>query len=108
MIFSIDTKEELEKEIQSANTPNNDLKQRGKKIVLSLQKLFLKLQNNQSTGTQDLRFVLFFFKLLLKNSFVKSIRKAFGWTRENAFVQHDVQEFHRKLCDHIDIETKVL
>lgn len=57
-------------------------------IPLALQRLFYNLQfGNSSVGTLELT-------------------KSFGWDDTDAFIQHDVQELNRVLCDNLENKMK--
>lgn len=59
-------------------------------IALALQSLFYKLQySDNSVATKDLT-------------------KSFGWDTYDAFLQHDVQELNRVLCEKLEEKMKVL
>lgn len=58
-------------------------------IPLALQSLFYKLQySDNSVATKDLT-------------------KSFGWDSYDAFLQHDVQELNRVLCEKLEEKMKV-
>lgn len=68
-------------------TPEND--EPSKSIPLALQSLFYKLQYSRtSVSTKDLT-------------------KSFGWSTYDAFLQHDVQELNRVLCEKLEEKMKV-
>ncbi|XP_071709501.1 ubiquitin C-terminal hydrolase 13-like isoform X2 [Rutidosis leptorrhynchoides] len=57
-------------------------------IPLALQSLFYKLQYNKTkVGTKELT-------------------KSFGWDKYDSFMQHDVQEFNRVLCEKLEDKMK--
>lgn len=59
-------------------------------IPLALQSLFYKLQySDNSVATKELT-------------------KSFGWDTYDAFLQHDVQELNRVLCEKLEEKMKVL
>eukprot|EP00877_Chromochloris_zofingiensis_P003568 jgi/Chrzof1/13211/Cz07g24170.t1 len=67
-------------------TPEND--EPSKSIPLALQSLFYKLQYSRtSVSTKDLT-------------------KSFGWSTYDAFLQHDVQELNRVLCEKLEEKMK--
>ncbi len=37
----------------------------------------------------------------------KDLTKSFGWTNQDAFLQHDVQELNRVLCEKLEETMKV-
>ncbi|KAL2239260.1 UNVERIFIED_CONTAM: Ubiquitin carboxyl-terminal hydrolase 13 [Sesamum indicum] len=58
-------------------------------IPMALQSLFYKLQHSErSVATKDLT-------------------KSFGWDTHHAFLQHDVQEFNRVLCEKLEEKMKI-
>ncbi|PWA52381.1 TRAF-like protein [Artemisia annua] len=57
-------------------------------IPLALQSLFYKLQYSETSVT------------------TKELTESFGWTSDDAFVQHDVQEFNRVLCEKLEDKMK--
>ncbi|KAI3952854.1 hypothetical protein MKW92_019983 [Papaver armeniacum] len=68
-------------------TTENDLAP-GSSIPLALQTLFYKLQyKKDSVGT-------------------KALTKSFGWNTNQAFMQHDVQELNRVLCEKLENKMK--
>ncbi|KAI3914508.1 hypothetical protein MKW92_004447 [Papaver armeniacum] len=68
-------------------TTENDLAS-GSSIPLALQTLFYKLQyKKDSVGTKELT-------------------KSFGWNTNQAFMQHDVQELNRVLCEKLENKMK--
>ncbi|KAL0459972.1 UNVERIFIED_CONTAM: Ubiquitin carboxyl-terminal hydrolase 13, partial [Sesamum latifolium] len=57
-------------------------------MPMALQSLFYKLQHSErSVSTKDLT-------------------KSFGWDTQDAFLQHDVQEFNRVLCENLEEKMK--
>lgn len=57
-------------------------------IPLAMQKLFYQLQlSNKAVSTEELT-------------------KSFGWDRQDAFMQHDIQELNRVLCDNLEGKMK--
>lgn len=58
-------------------------------VPLALQRVFYNLQTSDvSVGTTELT-------------------KSFGWKGFDSFLQHDVQEFNRVLCDKLETKMKV-
>eukprot|EP01135_Chromosphaera_perkinsii_P004175 Nk52_evm82s270 gene=Nk52_evmTU82s270 len=65
-------------------TENDDKKS----VALALQRVFYELQFSETpVGTTDLT-------------------KSFGWDAIDSFMQHDVQEFNRVLCDNLETKMK--
>lgn len=58
-------------------------------IPLALQSLFYKLQYNESSVA------------------TKELTKSFGWDTYDSFMQHDVQELNRVLCEKLEDKMKV-
>jgi ubiquitin carboxyl-terminal hydrolase 7 len=58
-------------------------------IPLALQSLFYKLQHGDSSIS------------------TKELTKSFGWNTYDAFMQHDVQELNRVLCEKLEDKMKV-
>ncbi len=68
-------------------TTENDMPSNS--IPLALQSLFYKLQySDMSVSTKDLT-------------------KSFGWDTYDSFMQHDVQELNRVLCEKLEDKMKV-
>lgn len=68
-------------------TTENDLPSQS--IPLALQSLFYKLQySDNSVATKELT-------------------KSFGWDTYDSFMQHDVQELNRVLCEKLEDKMKV-
>ncbi|GMP98435.1 hypothetical protein CsSME_00046321 [Camellia sinensis var. sinensis] len=59
-------------------------------IPLALQSLFYKLQYNETSVA------------------TKELTKSFGWDTYDSFMQHDVQELNRVLCEKLEDKMKVL
>ncbi|KAE8680613.1 Ubiquitin carboxyl-terminal hydrolase 12 [Hibiscus syriacus] len=59
-------------------------------IPLALQRLFYKLQYNDTSVS------------------TKELTKSFGWDTYDSFMQHDVQELNRVLCEKLEDKMKVL
>lgn len=58
-------------------------------MPLALQRLFYKLQSGEnSVATEELT-------------------KSFGWDTQDSFMQHDVQEFNRVLCEKLEHKMQV-
>eukprot|EP00466_Bigelowiella_natans_P007572 jgi/Bigna1/45604/e_gw1.130.10.1 len=68
------------------NMPTEETKKEG--IALALQRVFYHLQTNS------------------KSVDTKALTKSFGWNSMEAFMQHDVQEFSRVLCDSLEEKMK--
>lgn len=58
-------------------------------IPLALQSLFYNLQHSDSSVE------------------TKELTKSFGWDAHVSFMQHDVQEFNRVLCEKLEDKMKV-
>jgi ubiquitin carboxyl-terminal hydrolase 7 len=67
------------------NMPTEDAKEG---LPLALQRVFYHLQTN------------------LKSVDTKALTKSFGWGSMDSFMQHDVQEFSRLLCDKLEEKMK--
>lgn len=50
-----------------------------------------------------------FYRLQFSESSVgtKELTKSFGWDSYESFIQHDVQELNRVLCDNLERKMKV-
>jgi len=59
-------------------------------IPLALQSLFYKLQYNDTSVA------------------TKELTKSFGWDTYDSFMQHDVQELNRVLCEKLEDKMKVI
>lgn len=68
-------------------TTENDLPSGS--IPLALQSLFYKLQYNDTSVA------------------TKELTKSFGWDTYDSFMQHDVQELNRVLCEKLEDKMKV-
>eukprot|EP00955_Chlamydomonas_euryale_P027410 289075-Chlamydomonas_euryale.AAC.5 len=69
--------------------PTNENDEASKSLPLALQSLFFKLQYSKThVSTKDLT-------------------KSFGWGTYDAFMQHDVQELNRVLCEKLEEKMKV-
>jgi len=68
-------------------TTENDIPSRS--IPLALQSLFYKLQHNDTSVA------------------TKELTKSFGWDTHDSFLQHDVQELNRVLCEKLESKMKV-
>jgi len=68
-------------------TTENDMPLRS--IPLALQSLFYKLQHNDTSVS------------------TKELTKSFGWDTHDSFLQHDVQELNRVLCEKLEDKMKV-
>lgn len=58
-------------------------------IPLALQSLFCKLQHSDNSVS------------------TKELTKSFGWDTVDSFLQHDVQELNRVLCEKLENKMKV-
>jgi hypothetical protein len=58
-------------------------------IPLALQSLFYKIQHNDNSVA------------------TKELTKSFGWDSYDSFMQHDVQELNRVLCEKLENKMKV-
>lgn len=58
-------------------------------IPLALQSLFYKLQHSENSVA------------------TKELTKSFGWDSYDSFMQHDVQELNRVLCEKLENKMKV-
>ena len=58
-------------------------------IPLALQSLFYKIQYSESSAS------------------TKDLTKSFGWDTYDSFMQHDVQELNRVLCEKLEDKMKV-
>ncbi|KAL9318045.1 hypothetical protein ACSQ67_014562 [Phaseolus vulgaris] len=67
-------------------TTENDIPSRS--IPLALQSLFYKLQHNDTSVA------------------TKELTKSFGWDTHDSFLQHDVQELNRVLCEKLESKMK--
>ena len=65
-----------------------DIQQGKSSIPLALQRLFYNLQFSETSVS------------------TKELTASFGWNQYDAFVQHDVQELNRVLCDKIESKMK--
>ena len=56
-----------------------------------------------------LEFVMLLLQLQFGDSSVstKDLTKSFGWDTMDSFMQHDVQELNRVLCDNLEEKMKV-
>ncbi|GAB2263919.1 hypothetical protein Droror1_Dr00026053 [Drosera rotundifolia] len=68
--------------------PTTDNDNPSSSIPLAMQRLFYKLQYNDSCVS------------------TKELTKSFGWGTYDAFFQHDVQELNRVLCEKLEYEMK--
>jgi ubiquitin carboxyl-terminal hydrolase 7 len=77
----------LEQTSLTQNSHNNS-SSKGLSITLALQRLFYLLQvSDQSVSTRELT-------------------RSFGWDAYESFIQHDVQELNRVLCDTLEEKMK--
>ena len=81
------TEYELEQAVYHMPTAENDAP--SSSIPLALQSLFYKMQYSETcVATKDLT-------------------KSFGWDTYESFLQHDVQELNRVLCEKLENKMKV-
>lgn len=69
--------------------PTADVEDASKSLPLALQRLFFKLQYSRTAVS------------------TKDLTKSFGWGTYDAFLQHDVQELNRVLCEKLEEKMKV-
>lgn len=69
--------------------PTNENDQPADSLPLALQSLFYKLQYSRTPVS------------------TKDLTKSFGWSTMDAFMQHDVQELNRVLCEKLEEKMKV-
>ncbi len=69
--------------------PTNEHDEVSKILPLALQSLFYKLQYSKTPVS------------------TKDLTKSFGWGTMDAFMQHDVQELNRVLCEKLEEKMKV-
>lgn len=65
-------------------------------------------ENEEAKDSMPLALQGLFYKLQYSKSSVstKALTKSFGWNQHDAFMQHDVQEFNRVLCDKLEEKMK--
>jgi ubiquitin carboxyl-terminal hydrolase 7 len=66
-------------------------------------------ENDQPSNSLPLALQSLFYKLQFSRTPVstKDLTKSFGWSTMDAFMQHDVQELNRVLCEKLEIKMKV-
>jgi len=69
--------------------PTNENDEPSKSLPLALQSLFYKLQYSRTPVS------------------TKALTASFGWSTVDAFMQHDVQELNRVLCEKLEEKMKV-
>ena len=69
--------------------PTTESEDPSSSIPLALQSLFYKLQYSDATVA------------------TKDLTKSFGWDTYDSFMQHDVQELNRVLCEKLEDKMKV-
>nr|GFC01960.1 ubiquitin carboxyl-terminal hydrolase 12-like [Tanacetum cinerariifolium] len=85
--WSYDSKRETGYAVYHMPTAENDMPSGG--IPLALQSLFYKLQYIETSVA------------------TKELTKSFGWDSYESFMQHDVQELNRVLCEKLEDKMKV-
>ncbi|KAJ6923886.1 ubiquitin carboxyl-terminal hydrolase 12 [Populus alba x Populus x berolinensis] len=67
-------------------------------------------ENDIPTGSIPLALQSLFYKLQYNDTSVatKELTKSFGWDTYDSFMQHDVQELNRVLCEKLEDKMKVL
>lgn len=69
--------------------PTSENDEPAKSLPLALQSLFYRLQYSRTPVS------------------TKDLTKSFGWSTVDAFMQHDVQELNRVLCEKLEEKMKV-
>eukprot|EP00955_Chlamydomonas_euryale_P015132 162175-Chlamydomonas_euryale.AAC.1 len=69
--------------------PSSETDEASKSLPLALQSLFYMLRVSKSAVS------------------TKDLTKSFGWGTYDAFMQHDVQELNRVLCERLEEKMKV-
>jgi ubiquitin carboxyl-terminal hydrolase 7 len=66
-------------------------------------------ENDMPTGSIPLALQSLFYKLQYSDTSVatKELTKSFGWDTYDSFMQHDVQELNRVLCEKLEDKMKV-
>lgn len=66
-------------------------------------------ENDMPSGSIPLALQSLFYKLQFNASSVatKELTKSFGWDTYDSFMQHDVQELNRVLCEKLEDKMKV-
>jgi hypothetical protein len=67
-------------------------------------------ENDMPSGSIPLALQSLFYKLQYSDTSVatKELTKSFGWDTYDSFMQHDVQELNRVLCEKLEDKMKVL
>lgn len=67
-------------------------------------------ENDMPAGSIPLALQSLFYKLQYSDNSVatKELTKSFGWDTYDSFMQHDVQELNRVLCEKLEDKMKVL
>ena len=67
-------------------------------------------ENDMPSASIPLALQSLFYKLQYSDSSVatKELTKSFGWDTYDSFMQHDVQELNRVLCEKLEDKMKVL
>lgn len=66
-------------------------------------------ENDMPAGSIPLALQSLFYKLQYSDNSVatKELTKSFGWDTYDSFMQHDVQELNRVLCEKLEDKMKV-
>ena len=66
-------------------------------------------ENDMPSGSIPLALQSLFYKLQYNDTSVatKELTKSFGWDTYDSFMQHDVQELNRVLCEKLEDKMKV-
>jgi ubiquitin carboxyl-terminal hydrolase 7 len=66
-------------------------------------------ENDMPSGSIPLALQSLFYKLQYSDTSVatKELTKSFGWDTYDSFLQHDVQELNRVLCEKLEDKMKV-
>lgn len=66
-------------------------------------------ENDMPSGSIPLALQSLFYKLQYSDNSVatKELTKSFGWDTYDSFMQHDVQELNRVLCEKLEDKMKV-
>ena len=67
-------------------------------------------ENDMPSGSIPLALQSLFYKLQYSDTSVatKELTKSFGWDTYDSFMQHDVQELNRVLCEKLEDKMKVM
>lgn len=67
-------------------------------------------ENDNPSGSIPLALQSLFYKLQYSDTSVstKELTKSFGWDTYDSFMQHDVQELNRVLCEKLEDKMKVI